>query len=702
MRKIIGLFLLFGLLFCGCGQRPAEKAEEGYLAVEYNLPAPNQEIGKIQGNIVSERTGLSGEVAWRIVKAENVSENHILREWYIQTIQAPYEKWVTEYIPHSVEVSGEKVMPDNFCIAPEGDIFGHFYTTEKEMVARWENGNLLDIMEGKWDSRIGNASWQRDKEGNSYFYDREGFLIYDKDFKQEVQIPYKGEIKQLVWTDKGSIAGFLGQEKFGAETRLYLFENGKTIEKKELDFSRNGYGALCAMRDNFIFKVHEQGIFFCDTKEQLLDFYNQNVLMEQVTEAHGTDRGFALLGKAGEQWKVVLVEWGELPADKRKELTMVASYDSFLVNCVSSFNRTNPDYRIKMVMWDSDKEYYNDFCTRIQMEISTGKGPDLMESTAVPIKGYGENGFLLPLDEGSLDASKYVPNTLEAGKVNGKYFVWPYRFTVDTLIGLKGILPGKENWNLDEVIQILEEGQVEAFYPGARPWDVLNCLVTMDEECNQFVDWQEKKAKFTEETFLRLLELAPKYADKSTNLVSFQLYEDLKEKKYLVKRSYGITGFEGYKQFVQELKGEGKIIGYPVENGYGSLVEGSGFAINGSTKNKAGAITFLQYLEQELSREENLAYIHFLPANQEIFEKALVRITVDKESTVTGLEEGKLTRAQADSFRSLLRQTRAKGLHYPEIIDLLYEETERYFNGSQSAAQVAEVLNNRVQLYLNE
>ena len=60
------------------------------------------------------------------------------------------------------------------------------------------------------------------------------------------------------------------------------------------------------------------------------------------------------------------------------------------------------------------------------------------------------------------------------------------------------------------------------------------------------------------------------------------------------------------------------------------------------------------------------------------------------------------TKEQADRVREMIETTQSGAQMAPEILNIILEEAAGYFEGHKSPEDVASIVQNRVQLYLNE
>ena len=62
----------------------------------------------------------------------------------------------------------------------------------------------------------------------------------------------------------------------------------------------------------------------------------------------------------------------------------------------------------------------------------------------------------------------------------------------------------------------------------------------------------------------------------------------------------------------------------------------------------------------------------------------------------------RMSEEQEEAFWDMLKKAEPKSRKYTRVLDILYEETEAYFTGDKSSEEVAFLIQNRVQLYLDE
>lgn len=126
-------------------------------------------------------------------------------------------------------------------------------------------------------------------------------------------------------------------------------------------------------------------------------------------------------------------------------------------------------------------------------------------------------------------------------------------------------------------------------------------------------------------------------------------------------------------------------------------------------KHRDGAWGFLCFLLQEETQEKGRGDSNGYPANKAAFEQLLLKEKaegpVKRKAGGGAIIEGDgkpLTEQDMEELRQILEEARYPVFQTEEILDIICEEAQHYFNGVKSVEQVADVIENRVRLYLKE
>lgn len=140
-----------------------------------------------------------------------------------------------------------------------------------------------------------------------------------------------------------------------------------------------------------------------------------------------------------------------------------------------------------------------------------------------------------------------------------------------------------------------------------------------------------------------------------------------------------------------------------MESGNGSYVVGSGFAVNQASSCKEGAIAFLEYLLDPVQQMEMAEEGSGLPVNTQALQAALTvqaKALAEKEENAYGARA--YDPQEAEQFLQVILHSRAMDRQIDDIFYILEEEMAVYCQEDKDPWEVARILQNRVQLYLDE
>ena len=156
-------------------------------------------------------------------------------------------------------------------------------------------------------------------------------------------------------------------------------------------------------------------------------------------------------------------------------------------------------------------------------------------------------------------------------------------------------------------------------------------------------------------------------------------------------------------------------IGYPTEGGNGALLNiYGGLAISSRCKDPDGAWQFVKTMLSDQVQEDQWSFPVTVKAFDKVMEEAMKRdsyqdengqtVYVDSVGYIGDVEyhTGELTQEQADAFRDYVNGAAVAGSYDEDIMNIITEEAAAYFAGDKSAAEVADLIQNRVTIYLGE
>ncbi len=408
---------------------------------------------------------------------------------------------------------------------------------------------------------------------------------------------------------------------------------------------------------------------------------------------------------------------------------------------IVEYNATNPDYFVEMVNYGGGVESFENLDTQLPLEVLSGKGPDLVlwgslnYSPSLASERLMEdlNEFM----EGDPDFHRedYYENILEAFEMNGGLYVFPVSFSVNTgcvwaeeLGTDRGLT---ESWTLEEMMEAYEDRTLAAMF--AHNFTREFQLQFICEDCmGNFVDWSSGECRFDSPEFARLLEWCKTFPE------AFQdddYYEGMNHLEALKKgkifwQPCSATPLKI--AYIRIQNGDAALLwpGHPVPDGEREL--GGGVAQPGSVSfsicrnsgNQEAAWEFIKsWLTEDIQRE-----LPEIPVLRSVSEERIRESMTVEYETVDGVKQEKAkyeidtvlaelpggvvqmettsvyytTQEDVDTFRSIIENTHRSYGRNAGVLDIIMEEAGAYFEGDKDAADVADIIQNRVSMYVSE
>lgn len=501
-------------------------------------------------------------------------------------------------------------------------------------------------------------------------------------------------VKQRGITENGDVY-FIYSDNEEKEL-IFVLQDGIWLEVDALPTRDIGENIFTA--DNQALYRQEGG-----QQEELLSWSSYGISLSDTPVLWVKSENYMLVsGATRDRRRLLKVESGaEGQGEEKQQIILVAYLTPSLQKSIVEFNKQSDAYEV--VARDCYQESFEDLQQRFQAEMITGDGPDLIHNLFVSVYPYAKSGYLEPLD-GWLPEDRLLPQAVDSGRVEGHCYIAPYEFSLQSLITTKEVAGEHTQWTLEEMMEIMSKQSDRAFYHGADGASVLYCMICMDEENAAFVDWEQGVCHFETDEFVSLLECSKAWADKRDGQDTFYEGEELRNGQVLLDQLWRTpNSLKDYFDNLDELGGSCVYIGYPVENGNGSFIEGWGFAINRSSSCKEGAKAFLEYLMSPKRQWEQWEQTGTLPVDKGLLDQVMAetaRALSDNQEMSS--QDNAYGETEIQYYHQVLLNSKAQGNRYEAIRDILFEETGSYYEGNRDPWEVARVLQSRVQLYLDE
>lgn len=688
MKKIISLLMIFALTFsiAGCGKKASEQStfhsEQAYQS-SYKT-AENIPVTASNFQVVNDRV-------WFLVNSD---------ESYIGSVK--FDATDLQKINLS---QPDGMRCTSMSIAPDGSPWIVMESDENES----EPCTLIKLdASGAEQSRtpldIQPYTIQADQANNVYVAGENGIIGVNPQGEKTFEIADDSLLTLSSGSEQTMLAAFYG-------------DNG--IEMKEIDWGKQGFtgetievdpGKMPRILTNGndayrFFMVSSDELLGCSLQnsqiESILTFSQIDIVSEQVRLVHpkGNDAFFCVTVSND---AVELHEITKATGTSDQTVMTLASFNLSpdIKQQIIEFNRTNSDYRIEILdysQYNSSKDYTAGL-TKLNTDIISGNTPDLIELSQVSYSNYASKGLLEDLNGFLSKDSDVSSDDLVKGAVNalsfngGLYRIAPSFMTI-SLYGRESQIDSADSWNFEELKQLLDShSEIKQPFANLLQAQTLHylCLLTM----NQFIDESSGKCSFDSEDFINLLEIANRNKTDSQDGYT-EPAELLLNNESLLSLSF-LSSVQNYQSVSDSLNGDLNFIGFPSAQGSGHIAEfQSSFAIFADSQYKDGAWAFIKTLLDE-DFQNKLAEME-TPVLQSAFDAALSEAQSSENPDIKPVSQ-----EIAEQYRQIIDSITYSSNFDGDLMGIINEEAETFFDGRRSAKETADAIQSRAQLYISE
>lgn len=471
-----------------------------------------------------------------------------------------------------------------------------------------------------------------------------------------------------------------------------------------------------------------------EDKTQIMNFIDSDLGVFNIYNiAPVSETEFFATYEDTELWETRVAKFTKVaPGDviDKTVLTLAcAGLDWDLRGQIVRFNKENEKYRIKIQDYSSlygSETDYTAGMTRLNNDIIAGKIPDIIViNSSMPVESYIGKGLLedikpfIEKDE-ELDMSNYMPNIVEAFSADGKLYQLTPTYIISTVVGKTSDVGEERGWNVKEIKELLAakpEGTKLLDYV-TRDSMLTNCITIAG---GQFIDWENGVCDFNTQSFIELLEFIkefPEEVDEAEYTESYwDNYDSMWREGRVLCQSTTIYDFRGYNTLAKGTFGEPiTMIGYPSANNDGSaIIANLQLAMSAKSNNKEGIWEFMRYFITD-EFQDNITYgfpLSIKRMDAMIEEAMKVATYTDEEGKVIEQPEtyyldgieipiDPISREEAEKLKTELYSFTQTYNYDENLLNIIKEEAAPFFEGQKSANEVADIIQNRVQIYVQE
>jgi ABC-type glycerol-3-phosphate transport system substrate-binding protein len=585
-----------------------------------------------------------------------------------------------------------------------------------------------------------------DGEGNIYLCGSTQIWLYDK---------------EGIYQRKIAVSGYVGALETGTDGKVYLLTNDtEQYQLIEIDFREQKlgkeYGNIPFMTRAFVALPSKESFLMNDgdslwhydltaqSAVKVLDFMDCDIDSQDILEIGESEDGKILLISAefmSADPQTKLITLTKTPADQveEKEVVTVASLrgDGALKEAILAFNQQSDRYRVVSKSYGEESELQvSDTPSTTQGAIAmmhdiTGEnGPDLLffypeevDMAAYTSKGVFQdlNMFLDSSDK--LHRDDLVESVVNAFTYDGKLVSLPVTFTLQSMIAKTSMVGDKPGWTVEDLKALMERyPDQRAFSDRSKEHILETCLANHVES---YIDWEAGTCDFRTDGFLDLLTFCNEFQGAAGSIPDSLASAIDMQQNVCLAEEVALRNMYGY-HFVLAAVGEPiTFIGYPTKEGFSGhyiQTERGSFGISAMSKHQEGAWEFMQFqLLQEADERDGFPVRK--EALENLFTDAMTPVyQIDEngnpmldengnpvERVRAGLSDGfnsvmwyAATEQEIDNLRTMISAAKPLDAGISVIMNIIQEESAAYFAGQKTLDEVAELIQNRVQLYVKE
>lgn len=513
-------------------------------------------------------------------------------------------------------------------------------------------------------------------------------------------------------------------------------ETGQTSEKVELQFNYFRYNIQNGLYYD-LYLSDDYGVYGYNIGDELptklMDYISSDFGGNTMNMVLFLDENTFIGNYWGDEGNV-FSKFIKVPADEvvdKIELTLACySLESRVKTQLIEFNRNSSKYKINIhdyVTYDTMDDYTQGL-TRLNADIISGNVPDIMLiNSKMPVNSYISKGLFADLNEfiekdEDFNKEDYLENVFQAlSTKDGMYQIAP-AFVVSTFSAKTADVGTEPGWTMEEALKLLEsKPEGTALLSEITRDNLLYYLswINIDE----YIDWETGECHFDSPGFIQILDFAktlPAEID-YTAVMDDESYWNEMELQYrngkTILHMTHLSGFRDFQYMEQGNFGEDiTLIGFPSQEGIGAGMNfTTNLAISSQSKNQEAAWEFVKsFFTEEFQDKLDYEFPVRLSSLDKLEEKAWEKpYYIDENGNkeeyddyyyLNGAEVKMtpLTKDKTKMIKDYLKQVTNVATANEDIYNIILEETAGFFNGQKSAGEVAEIIQSRVKIYVNE
>lgn len=529
-----------------------------------------------------------------------------------------------------------------------------------------------------------------------------------------------------LWTEGGE----------SSESMFYKVDTQQVKLGSAVKAPKDFWGGARSGAGHDLYYSTDKGVYTYDfdtaEEKKILDYVDSDIDYNFISYCVPIDETrIVVVANDPETWESTLSFMEKVPPEEVADKTIITMgmvYTDYEIRSkVIAFNKASDQYRIRMIEyyeynnesdWDAGQKMFNN-------DIITSNAPDIVViNSGMPVESFIDKGVFLNLNpyiDADPDVNKedMAPNILALGSRGEDTYILTGAFNISTMAMKKSLVPNGETLTLTELRQIEQQyGNVPAFRDMTRD-DVLR--LAMEMNYSEFLDLKTGKCEFNTPAFYELLEYAKHYPAE----IDWENMDD----NYWMESETAIRDNRAFLQYYTV--GYFNNMAWTEQGVYGEEVAFVGFP--GSGENTGVIYPYFQmaiskdcehpeeawqFMRQFYTYEGQKELDYGAPLNLQVMDEQLEQAQqrpfwIDDDGNKVEYDETywigdqeiiiqPLTAERAQEVKEYVLSVDKMYYYDASIIDIIVEEAAPFFEGQKTAEQAADIIQSRVQIYVNE
>lgn len=411
-----------------------------------------------------------------------------------------------------------------------------------------------------------------------------------------------------------------------------------------------------------------------------------------------------------------------------------------LQQAVVKFNKNNDKYRIEIKDYMEvssaggngmtaamSADTYEDAINLFNNDVLTGMAPDMFTTSELNLEQLAAKGVIEDLSP-YLEKSTVVnrddlfESVLNAYTNAGVLCAIPSSFVVQTVFGRTAEVGEEPGWTMEDMIAYAAQYPDSEIFVHAERNSVLQYALLFNIE--SYVNWETGECSFDTPEFKSVLEFAAKYPETAewaeTEPKLLGSHEALLSLTFIDEPHSW--------QLCEAMFGEPiTAIGFPSSTSSGVLVNGNeSICISAASQNKEAAWTFIEDMLSAEAQENSFMRWGF-PIRKDAFDKLMeesmeASYQYDENGEILLDENGEkvelstrgyswddisfdlysVKQDEVDNIKAVIDRIDGIVSYNMPLLSIVLEEAEPYFAGQKTVDEVADIIQSRVKIYVNE